>query len=641
MKTPLLILLSLLFWNIGFTQKNLLKNTPDYGIFEGNVETLAPEILVSNKVLSKEEGISEKLEIQSFQKSEEKNDINVLVEVTKYLSNPLNENPMAAFLKITRSIDRKLSLNAIAFTTLEGDTEDAMTKKEKGRVYYQANIDPEEGSDYRMKQGGAKMKKKEFGLNLDAMFNYVNSLLKGSFHDAEAKWDLGKEYRHFYYAAAGNVYVKVEVHSYKTAPEKSPDARKIAMAVLRKLPQDKPFDGPTNIEVYPKFKPLADANERGLIPASELLPAKIIYKTGQANAQVKFSLLVNTPGELRSDNQKGKSIAVSTDATGDAVAWYYYTDSHELSAPLEVQIVAEIGNKSRKAFVNVGLGLAFDELREIPEQVYVYSPEKPYAFALSVKSTFFPELNLPQYVLSAHNSKIWESRQIGFELVCTWVNKPDDAPADDFYVGTTNISPTSEGSNTNVLTANKHPMQYYTELPYPAVVLKSMGTHIYQVAGKTVVMNGNHPEKEMINYVNEKRAMADAFIPLSIDYPETWFKSMACALASVNDQQTWFVLEAVKLIPTYGLWADVPTAASSFVCGLLNGDYEKSILDLASWLGGQYIDNLMEADVFNKLTKKNQDAVLAAKTTYWGLDMSKKKTELEQLRAKQKELIKK
>lgn len=641
MKKSCLILVTFLIWNVALSQKNLLKNTPDYGIFEGNVESLAPEILVSNKVLSKEEGISEKLEIQSFQQTEEKNDINVLVEVTKFINNPLNENPFAAFAKTARSLNRKLSLTSIAFNDLEDDADDAMTKKDKGRVFYQVNIDPEEGSDYRMKQGGAKMKKKEFGMNIDAMFNYVNSLLKGNFHDAEAKWDLGKEYRHFYYASAGNVYVKVEVHAYKTAPEKAPDARKIAMAVLHKLPQDKPFDGPTNIEVYPKFNPLAEANDRGLIPASELLPAKIIYKTGQPNAQVKFSLMVNTPGELRTDNQKGKNITVPTDATGNAVAWYHYTDTKELTAPLEVQIVAEVGDKSRKAFVNVGLGLAFDQLREIPEQVYTYSPEKPYAFALSVKSTFFPNLNLAQYVLAAHDSKIWEDRRIGFELVCSWVNQPDGAPNDEFYVGTTNISPTMEGSNTNVLTANKQPMQYYTKVAYPAVILKSQGTHIYKVSGKTAVLNGNHPERPYISYAKEKMSVADALIPLSVDYPETWFKSFACCLASVDTQQKWFLLEAAKLIPTYGLLADVPATASSLVCGLLNGEYEKSILDLASWLGGQYIDNLMEPEVFNLLTKKNQDAVLAAKTAYFGTDMYKKNTELEQIRAKQKELMKK
>jgi len=640
MKKIFMVVLAFLLWNTAYTQKNLLKNVPGYGIFEGNVESLTPEILVSNKILSKEEGISEKLEIQSFQQSEEKNDINVLIEVTKYVTNPLDENPMASLFKTQRSLDRKLSLANIAFIDLEGDTEDAITKRDKGRTFCQVNIDPEEGSDYRVKQGGEKMKKKEFGMNIDAMFNYVNSLLKGNFHDAEAKWDFGKEFRHFYYAAAGNVYVKVEVYAHKTGPDKAPDARKIANDILRKLPQDKPFDGPTNVEVYPKFNPLADANERGLIPASDLLPAKIVYKTGKANTQAKFSLMMNSPGELRSDDgQKGKVITVTTDAKGDAVAWYHYTDTKELKAPLEVQVVAEVGDKSRKAFVNVGLGLAFDQLNEVPEQVYIYSPEKPYAFALSVKSLFFPQLNLVQYIYEAHESKIWGTKQIGVQLVCTWVNKPDGAPADEFYVGTTSILSTYQGNNTNFLSANRHPMQYYTKFSYPAVVLKSQGTHIYQVAGEIAVLDGSQTERPRISYMRETMARTDALIPLSADVPETWFKSFACCLASVDSEQKWFLLEAVKLIPTYGMLADVPATASSFVCGILNGDYEKSILDLASWLGGQYIDNLMEAEVFNKLNKTKQDAVLAAKASYIGTDTYKKKTELEQIRARQTELV--
>lgn len=655
MKNYFLILVAFLFWNVALAQKNLLKDTPDFGIFEGNVESLAPQILVSNKIVSSEKDISEKLEIQSFQKSDEKNDINVQVDVTKFTSNPLNENPLAAFAKVARTLDRRLSLSAMAFTILEGDAGDAMLKREKDRTYCQVNIDPDEDSGFRMKQGGAKMKKREFGMNVDAMFNYVNSLLKGNFHDAEAKWDFGKEYRHFYYAAAGNVYIKVEVYAHKTSAGKAPNARTIAMDILQKLPQtvknsepivasgtsDDTDDGPTSIEVYPKFNPLAEANDRGLIPASDLLPARIIFKTKKPNAQAKFSLLANTPGELRSGSQKGVSITVTTDASGTAEAWYFYTDSHELSVPLDAQVVAEIGARSKKAHVNVGLGLVFDKLSQVPEQVYTYSPEKPYAFVLSVKSSFYPELNLAQYIRFAHESKLWGNKQLGFELVCSWVNKPDFAPADEFYVGTTNISPTSEGSNTNVLTANKQPMQYYSEFPYPAVVLKSEGTHIYKVEGKTVVMNGLDAEKNYLAYTKERYAASDAIIALSVDYPETWFKSLACCLASFDTQQKWFVVEALKLIPVYGLWADVPATASSFVCGLLNGEYEKSVLDLASWLGGQYIDNLMEPEVFNLLTKKNQDAVLTAKVAYFGTDMYKKKGELEQIRVKQKEMMKK
>ena len=155
------------------------------------------------------------------------------------------------------------------------------------------------------------------------------------------------------------------------------------------------------------------------------------------------------------------------------------------------------------------------------------------------------------------------------------------------------------------------------------------------------VLDGASEGKTLISYMIEEMSNSPALIPLSAEYPERWYKSVACALASVQTDKMFFLVEAAKLVPSYGMIADLSTTASSFLCGILNGEYEKSILDLASWVGGQYIDNLMEANIFNKLTKTSQDAVLAAKTTYYGTDMYKKKTELEQIRAKQKELIRK
>lgn len=622
-------------------QKNTLVNPPYYQIYKDKVEKLLPAIPISNKEVKEEKGISEQLSIQSFQQSPEKNDINIVVEVIKYVSNPLNANPFAAFSKMPRTLDEKLSLNGMAFTDFEGDVHDAITKPEKNRIYSQVNIDPEEESDFRVKKGGEKMKKREFGMNVDAMFNYVNSLLKGSFHDAEAKWDKGKEFDHFYYAAAGNVVVKVEVYAHKTDAKNAPDARAIANSILAKLPHDQAVATETNFEVYPKMTVTEPANEYGLIPASPLLPAKVIFKVGKANAHVNFTLMVNGTGELRANGQSGKSIDVTSDAKGEATVFYHYTDTKTLAAPVQVQIVAEAEGKSKKAFVNVGLGLAFDQLSAIPEQVYEYAPSKPYAFALSVKSTFHPKVNLVNYLEAAHESKIWGNKLVGVQLVAKWVNQPDGAPNDEFYVGTALIRATQLSNSSNVLVANRQPWQYYTKLSYPACVLNSEGTHIYKISGEICVLDGDTPEKTRASYLSEEMVKTDAIIPLSSVYPERWYKSVACALASVDSDQKWFLLEAVKLIPTYGMIADVSTTASSFLCGILNGDYEKSVIDLASWVGGQYIDNLMEADVFNKLTKKSQDAVLAAKTTYLGLDIYKKKGELEQIRAKQKELIKK
>jgi hypothetical protein len=635
MKNITLLFMAFLVSAIASAQKNTLTNAPAYQIYEESVDKLLPSIPISNKSISKETGISEKLSIQSFQKSEEKNDINIVIEVVKYISNPLNVNPMTMFSKGPSTLNRQSSLNSIAFLMLEGDAEDQILKKTKNCLFSQVNIDPEEGSDYRIKKAGEKMKKREFGMNVDSMFNYNNSLLKGSFHDAEAKWDMGNEFRHFYYAAAGNVVVEVEVYSHKTPPEKSPDARAIANSILSKLPHNQSITE-ANLEVYPKTTITGDPNEYGLIPASPLLPAKIILKTGKPNVNVNFALMVNSTGELRANNQTGKFLDVTTDAKGEATVWYYYTDTKKITAPVEVQVVAEVEGKNRKAHITVGFGLAFEKISAIPEQVYIYSLEKPYAFALSVKSTFFPKLNLVNYLHAAHDSKIWGGKMVGVELTSDWVNQPDGAPKDSSFSGTTHISSTNISNSSNVLVANDIPWRFYTDISYPACVLKSEGTHIYKISGRLCVMQGDAPQMPLLGLMNEEQFKPDAIIPLSSDYPERWYKSVICSLASVNSEQAWFVLEAVKLIPTYGMIADASTTASSFLCGILNGDYQKSLIDLASWLGGQYLDNLTESSVFNTLSKKNQDAVMAARLAYFGVDQVKKKGEVEQIRENQK-----
>ena len=69
------------------------------------MDKLLPAIPITNKSVKNEPGISEILEIQSFQKTPDNNDININVEVTKYTSNPLNMNPFAAFAKTARTLD--------------------------------------------------------------------------------------------------------------------------------------------------------------------------------------------------------------------------------------------------------------------------------------------------------------------------------------------------------------------------------------------------------------------------------------------------------------------------------------------------------------------------------------------------------
>ena len=71
--------------------------------------------------------------------------------------------------------------------------------------------------------------------------------------------------------------------------------------------------------------------------------------------------------------------------------------------------------------------------------------------------------------------------------------------------------------------------------------------------------------------------------------------------------------------------ADTSTKASSLACGIITGNYLKNLIDLASWVGRQYIDHLMDTVVFNKLSKSSQVVVLATKTIYFSEDMHKRK----------------
>jgi hypothetical protein len=129
MKNLAMFLLPLLLSLGTFAQKNNLKNPPVYQIYNESVDKLLPSIPISNKAISGEKEVSEKLTVQSFQKTEEKNDINIEIEVIKYISNPLNANPMANFFKVNRTLDQLLSFKAMAVSVLEGDAREAIEKK--------------------------------------------------------------------------------------------------------------------------------------------------------------------------------------------------------------------------------------------------------------------------------------------------------------------------------------------------------------------------------------------------------------------------------------------------------------------------------------------------------------------------------
>lgn len=431
------------------------------------------------------------------------------------------------------------------------------------------------------------------------------------------------ETRTYYYVMGANVFISISCDTPGNKVAR-PNTKALAEAILRRMSGSQSRSA---VEVYP-YQGLSPS-EQGLIPASDLLPAKIVYKGGTPNSEVTFSLQGGTRGELRSGKISGKLITVTSDAAGSAETYYYYKgESKSLTAPLKDDIRVTADGETKTAQIHIGLGLAFDKIKAVLGQTY---ENNTYAFTLSVKSTFHPDLNIAAYLFNAEQSKAWGDKKLGIKLFSEWVNRPADAEHDEYYKGTANITASQERDS--ILTANHTP--WYTppgaKFFYPAVVMKTPGRHAYRVNGQIAVLNRGGGD--LIAYLDEKMVKSDTLLILSKEDPERWYQSLACSLNATTTTQ-WFMLEAVKMIPVYGDAVDQLTAVTSLVCGLLKEDYEKSIIDLASWLGGKYIDNLMEPEVFNKLTQKQQDAVIVAKTSYFGTDMYKKKGEIDDIRNK-------
>lgn len=375
------------------------------------------------------------------------------------------------------------------------------------------------------------------------------------------------------------------------------------------------------VEVFP-HKGLSPSKE-GLIPASEHLPAKMVFSGAAPGAQVTFTMPEASPGELSGAGQSGKRITTGADASGRAEVFYRYLSSGTLlNKPLKVDIRVSCDGKTKEAAVEVGLGLLFDELKSISQNY----ENNLYAFSLKVKSGFHPELNVVSYLFNAEQAGVWGNNSVGFKLYTEWVNRPEASAHDDYYTGTANIVAGEDKSN--FLVANHEPWYAPPQIKfrYPAVIMRSDGKHAYRINGRGAVLAKGG---QMVAFLEEKMVRGDSLLFLSKDEPESWYQSLACSLNATSEDQ-YLMLEAVKLVPVYGAIADNVTTVSGLVCGVMKGDYKKSLTELASWLGAQYLDKLMEPTTFNKLTRRQQDAVLAAKgVTTGGTDNFKRKQELD------------
>jgi hypothetical protein len=365
----------------------------------------------------------------------------------------------------------------------------------------------------------------------------------------------------------------------------------------------------------------------GLVPASDRFPARIVYSGVRAGDEVRFALDAGSPGELRAPGTAGKAVVVRADGAGQAIAHYHYLPvGKPLTRPLKLRVSVTGGGATVAGEVNVGLGLAFDKLDAVQGQTYA---DGTHALSLTVKSGFHPSLVLSDYLTRAGLAKVWPDAVLGLRLYAEWMNRPDGAVHDDAFRGTVSLVP---GDEKQVLLVAQNPPWYGApggKFFYPAVEMKSGGAHAYRLSARGAVLGG---AGSFIDFLHETMVQGESLVVVSREDPEAWYQSLACSLNARTEAQ-YLMLEAVKLIPAYGAIADKATVVSGLVCGLLSGDTEKSLMDLASWLGAQYLDNLMEPAVFDKLSLVQQDAVLAAKTlTTGGTDNYKRKQDVDALR---------
>ncbi len=419
---------------------------------------------------------------------------------------------------------------------------------------------------------------------------------------------------------AGNVRISVSHLPGLEAKQFGPalDLQKTVEAILARLAVAPSAE--TKVEVFP-HKGLSPSKE-GLIPASEHLPAKIVLSGAAPGAQVTFTLPDASPGELSGAGQSGKRITAGADAAGRAEVFYRYLSSGTLlNKPLKVDIRVSCDGKTKEAVVVVGLGLVFDELKSIRQNY----EKNLYAFSLKVKSGFHPDLNVVSYLFNAGQAAVWGKNSVGFKLYTEWVNRPEGAVHDDYYTGAANIVAGEDKSN--FLVANQEPWYAPPQIKYryPAVIMRSDGKHAYRINGRGAVLN---KDGQMVAFLEEKMVRGESLLFLSKDDPESWYQSLACSLNATSEDQ-YLMLEAVKLVPVYGAIADNAATVSGLVCGVMKGEYEKSFKELAAWLGAQYLDKLMEPATFNKLTRRQQSAVLAAKGVTTGTDNYKRKEDLD------------
>jgi len=97
----------------------------------------------------------------------------------------------------------------------------------------------------------------------------------------------------------------------------------------------------------------------------------------------------------------------------------------------------------------------------------------------------------------------------------------------------------------------------------------------------------------------------------------------------VTSTEQYVMLETAKMLPVGGTAVELLTSATGLMCKFGQADYESLFYDIGTILGGKYLDHLMEPEVFDKLTPKQQTAAKLAKKAYDDLDEYKAEQERE------------
>lgn len=381
-------------------------------------------------------------------------------------------------------------------------------------------------------------------------------------------------------------------------------------------------------EAYPF--PGLEPGTTALIPALDNLPAKIAVKNAKPNSIATFHLKKDG-GLFQAEGKSNQyELPVRVDGRGNAEVLFFYKGG-EITKPVEYEVIIMNEGKKAAAKIIVGLGLAFDRIRAVLGQSLA---NNTYAFTLSVKSTFHPKLNVQQYLRNAEDSRVWGDKRLGLRIKTDWVNKPADAPDDDYYYGTVEIKTMAQG---NALTATQVSSPKYTQAiyDYPAVAMKSEGKHIYQVKAELVAMRYDGAVVQG-GATLEKMPQDKALLVLSLENPDSYVKMLSCAMEP-QDAIQYLIAESSKKIPGgAGKAFDLFFSAASIVCGFAKGDYETTFYELGNVLGGEYLDYLKDSGTIQTMSPKVQKAYKLAKHSYDRLNDEKKKQERAQIIEKTK-----